>query len=111
VSDGAAAAELRAAIDADAAHDGNRRTSQDTPEINTLEGHVSLSLKTARTNHERAREVDPTIEAVSVPDSLRRAMGLKAKAKPAKAAAPPDGAPPVTPLAARTKRARRSKRG
>jgi hypothetical protein len=50
----AAAAALKSALGADRAHEGSRRTKQDTPEINALEGRVELSLKAVRSKHNRA---------------------------------------------------------
>ncbi len=86
-----AATALREAIEDDTAHPGSRNTAKDTPEINTLEGRVLLTLRTVRHNHQRAMEADPTLEAVAVPESLRSALGIKAKAKAA-AGAPVDPA-------------------
>jgi hypothetical protein len=106
-----AAQELREALDADAVHDGNRRTTQDTPEINALEGHVTLSLKMVRDNHERAREIEPTVEVVMVPDSLKRAMRIGTKSKSVTKAVTPEATPEAsTPRAAPTKIRRRTKR-
>ncbi len=98
----AAAATLRAAIEGDTDHAGSRRTGRDTPEINALEGRVVLTLRTVRHNHQRAREADATLETVAVPESLRRALRVKVKAKTP--AAPVDPNAPAVPKPRRTKR-------
>ncbi len=105
----AAEAALTRALGADRAHEGSRRTKQDTPEINALEGRVVLTLKAVRSKHNRAREVDPTVVAVPVPDALAAVLGVVAKAA-SKAPATPAGGDPATPASTDTKPAKKRKK-
>lgn len=105
----AATAALTRALGADRAHEGSRRTKQDTPEINALEGRVVLTLKAVRSKHNRAREVDPTVVAVPVPDALAAVLGVVAKAA-SKAPATPAGGDPATPASTDTKPAKKRKK-
>ncbi len=112
----AAAEALRKAIDADAQHGARGRAAQDTPEINALEGRVELTFRMVRHNHNRAREKDPTVEAVAVPDSLKAALHVGTRAKVAAVEGTPEGPPgapdatPATPRATKAKSKRRKVR-
>lgn len=108
-----AAKAMRDALDAEAAHGGTGRLAQDTPEINTIEGQVILSLRMVRHNHRRAQERDPAVPAVQVPDSLKGALGLgkkKAKDAPETSREGTSGAGGATPEAPKVRAAKTKRR-
>ena len=106
-----AATVLKTAIDGDTAHVGSRVTSRDTPEINTLEGRVILTLRTVLHNHRRAMNEDATIPPVQIPESLRNALRIKSKTKAVDTPVDPNasGATPAAPAAPKKKSRRKTR--